>query len=80
MVVEMDKKERFRRFLEEYEQLCRKYGVIVDACGCCDSPWLRKVDSEEIEWHIDHLKSEAGLKEEGVGKHFISKNRRFHHG
>jgi len=33
-------KTRVRNFLREYYQLCRKYGLIVDACGCCESPWL----------------------------------------
>lgn len=27
-------------FLKEYKQLCLKYNLVIDACGCCDSPWV----------------------------------------
>lgn len=60
--------ERAKRFLEEYEAVCRKYGVYVGACGCCDSPWL--VDVEDEEWkddptkeHLEHLREFAHLDE-----------------
>lgn len=27
-----------KKFLEEYEALCKKHNMFVDACGCCNSP------------------------------------------
>jgi len=48
--------DRFLNFLKEYEELCRKYGVYVSACGCCLSPWMVLAKSEkEIREHIDDL-------------------------
>ena len=40
-------KERAKLFLKEYYRLCIKYGFIVDACGCCESPWLTDVIEPE---------------------------------
>ena len=66
-------------FLRRYEALCREYRLVVDACGCCDSPWLKSWEGnwgEDGEWgmdeegrevefrrHIEHLREWAGLKE-----------------
>ena len=52
----MSKSERYMNFLREYEKLCRKYGVYVGACGCCDSPWIVLAkDETDIDLHIEHL-------------------------
>lgn len=32
--------EKIISFLKEYEEICKKYGLYIDACGCCDSPYL----------------------------------------
>ena len=32
--------EKIYKFLKEYETLCKKYGFSIDACGCCDSPYI----------------------------------------
>jgi len=49
----------FEEFLKEYEALCKKYGLFVSACGCCDSPWVVVADSEkEIDEHIEHLREQ----------------------
>jgi hypothetical protein len=51
------------KFLTEFEVLIRKHGLIIDGCGCCDSPWIRKL--EESSWidfdnalksYLDHLR------------------------
>lgn len=56
---EMTIEERYRKFLKEYKELCLKYGIKVEACGCCDSPWmLEAYDEKDIEEHIEHLKEE----------------------
>lgn len=34
--------DELKAFLKELEQLTNKYGLIVDACGCCNSPFIYK--------------------------------------
>ena len=34
--------DKLKAFLEELEQLTNKYGLIVGACGCCNSPYIHK--------------------------------------
>ncbi len=55
------------QFLVEYEELCLKFGLVVDSCGCCDSPWVKKPDPNNsgpgsghgtIKEHLEHLKKE----------------------
>ena len=52
----------YRAFLEEYKALCEKHGLIVEACGCCRSPWIRGQESSDgrdwIQLHADHLKDQ----------------------
>lgn len=38
-------------FLKEYEKLCQKYGMGLQGCGCCGSPFLEK-DKKYI-WYIN---------------------------
>lgn len=49
---------RAERFLEEYEKLCKKHWVIIDACGCCDSPFLVAANEEQVKAALDHLRAE----------------------
>jgi hypothetical protein len=51
---------RVAEFLKEYETLCRKYSIVISACGCCNSPWLsvQSFKPEEIEESINHLATE----------------------
>jgi hypothetical protein len=54
--------ERKREFLHEYAALCRRLGVMVEACGCCSSPWVEPVETpKELEDHLLHLSRMAGL-------------------
>lgn len=49
----------FDEFLVEYVALCKKYNLIVDACSCCQSPWVIVPPNEdEIDGHIEHLQRE----------------------
>jgi hypothetical protein len=29
-----------RAFVDELVVLCKRHGFVIDACGCCDSPWI----------------------------------------
>lgn len=35
-------------FLRELSELSRKYGIAIDGCGCCGSPWLYDADGEDF--------------------------------
>ena len=35
-----DEKTDTKDFLREYGELCVKYCIIIDACGCCNSPYI----------------------------------------
>ena len=54
-MLKIEKTKNLLTFLDEYEALCKKYGVYIGACGCCNSPWLIKGYEQEIEEHITHL-------------------------
>lgn len=56
----MDNKERIAAFLAEYRDLCQRHGLFVNGCGCCDSPFLSEVSTENrLDSVIDHLRKEA---------------------
>lgn len=38
--------ENKTEFLQKLKQLTLKYGIIVDGCGCCGSPFLNEIDSK----------------------------------
>lgn len=49
-------------FLEEHARLCRKYGMFIGACGCCDSLWIVEEGmpfQDTVEEHIEHLRREV---------------------
>ena len=33
-------KKKCKEFLTELSALTKKYGIRIDGCGCCGSPWL----------------------------------------
>jgi len=54
----MNEKERLKKFLEEYTKICKKYGYCINACGCCNSPWIVSFDdclTPNLEFIIGHL-------------------------
>jgi hypothetical protein len=45
-----------REYLKEYRLLCEKFGMIVDSCGCCGSPWITPIsDQKTIKDNIETL-------------------------
>lgn len=30
-------------FINELVELCKKHNVIINSCGCCDSPWIEDI-------------------------------------
>jgi len=41
-------KQRIIEFLKEYERLCRKYRLELAGCGCCGSPYVRKIKETDL--------------------------------
>lgn len=39
--------DRVEAFMKELEQLTKKHGIAVDACGCCNSPWVEDLKTHE---------------------------------
>ena len=48
--------EEVKKFLEEYEKLCKKYEMGLVGCGCCGSPML--VDKNGITIILDNVNYE----------------------
>jgi hypothetical protein len=40
----MTTKDRREKFLAELTKISRQFGIVVDGCGCCGSPYLREID------------------------------------
>lgn len=57
MTIEAYDKAHEGAFRIEYEALCRKYGMIVNGCGCCDSPYTEDLGGREdkLAKHLGHL-------------------------
>jgi hypothetical protein len=50
-VRELTLPEKFDVFLEELTALTHKYGIEIDGCGCCNSPYLGIVRPEQNDHH-----------------------------
>lgn len=53
--------ERKEQFLYDLEELYKKHSIVVDGCGCCESPYLLdfthdKDSAEQIKNNIAHLR------------------------
>ena len=43
-------------FINKYIKLCMEYKLMVDSCGCCQSPWLSICRTpKDIKFHKEHL-------------------------
>jgi hypothetical protein len=40
--------KKVEMFLKELAELTDKYGLAVNGCGCCGSPWIYDVKSGEV--------------------------------
>ena len=52
------------KFLMELTELTKKYDISIGGCGCCGSPYLKRVDNgktigEFLSWNIQEEKYEA---------------------
>mgnify|MGYP007133757300 CR=1 FL=1 len=36
----MNDKEKIKELLKELTELSEKYGLFIQGCGCCGSPWI----------------------------------------
>ena len=43
--------EKARLFIEAYKNLCIEHGYFLNGCGCCDSPYLKKLPEK---WRFTH--------------------------
>jgi hypothetical protein len=51
-------KIELKNFIEEYKQLCIKYNMVIDSCGCCNSPWVIIFESAKFnDYIIEHIKN-----------------------
>ena len=44
----MSLNEKEREFIIGLNELTKKTGIAVGGCGCCGSPYLHEIDSEDI--------------------------------
>ncbi len=52
--------DKLDRFLEELKALYEKYELMVDACGCCNSPFLSSTHKyKTAQGAIDWLESQG---------------------
>lgn len=56
---ELTQAEKFEVFLKELTALSIKYGIVIEGCGCCGSPYLEflREDQTEHEYSV----KEGGL-------------------
>jgi len=47
-------KENRENFLEELAELSHKYGIVIEGCGCCGSPYLNETLTENEFYKTGH--------------------------
>ena len=57
----MINKENLDKFLKELSELSNKYGLVIDGCGCCGSPWIEEIDGDVIAEYLE-FKSDRRYK------------------
>ena len=43
-------------YLKEYENLCKKYKLIIDGCGCCGSPFVEIEAKKGVIYSLENIK------------------------
>lgn len=55
--------EKKKEFLEELTALTKKYGIYIDGCGCCGSPYLTEGEptwtNGDLAWDAEKKEYEA---------------------
>lgn len=59
--------KKLEAFLKDYQKIVKKHQLAISACGCCQSPWVCKIDSlgnfhsdrPPLEDHLEHLKENS---------------------
>ena len=49
------------KFLAELTELTKKYGITIDGCGCCGSPWCSRLEDgapvgDLLDWDAENQK------------------------
>jgi len=57
------RRERVKAFLEEYETLCRRHGMMIDSAQPFTAVEVVEASEEEVKNMVDFLAERAGLKE-----------------
>lgn len=61
----MNSNERQAAFLRELSELSKKYGIVVDGCGCCGSPFIYEAEEaeaiQELEYTVDKEGNYLGM-------------------
>ena len=63
-----DAEQASENFLKDLTVLTLKYGLVVEGCGCCESPWLTIA--------VDENKTEGYLKWDSVKEAYRYGNKR----
>jgi hypothetical protein len=65
-------RDRLRGFATEYAELCKKYNLTIDSCGCCNSPWIVEVNVDEGRDFIVHIENVDATDVVGAVEKFIA--------
>ena len=54
-------RSELNKFLEELTELTKKYGIQINGCGCCGSPYLETLDDsafigDDLDWDVEEEK------------------------
>lgn len=59
METDEEKKARVDAFLAEYKSLCERHQLIINACGCCNSPMIESPHGmrggPSVSENVEHL-------------------------
>ena len=55
---------KYQAFCKEIDEVCVKYGYIIDGCGCCGSPYVVDVNSDKKIAEYEMFGKGEGFKHE----------------